>query len=103
MLSQGQRGSRRCLATGRSDLKGPAHRAVVTIRLSTEHARWAGAAVASACTKAELEEQERRVREGRSEKRRGSPTHGGLITEGMGDSQSHLDTAIVGEEGVAHG
>lgn len=64
----------------------------------------AGAAVASACTKAELEEQERRVREGRSEKLRGSPTHGGLITEGVGDSQRHLDSAIGGVGGgVAHG
>lgn len=42
---QRQRGPRRCLATGRPDLKGPGRRgrlATVTARQSTEHARCGG-------------------------------------------------------------
>lgn len=40
---------------------------------------------------------------GRGEKLRGGPTHSGLITEALGDSQSHLDTVIVREGGSGTG
>lgn len=55
---------------------------------------------AFSCREQELKSQESQPgRVGRGEKLRGCPTHSGLITEALDDSQKHLDSVVVRETG----